>query len=110
MRLQNIKLVPFRFSIRSWNKLINNRVAGISEEQKSLAKNFQTPLTDACMFQGRGVSLSSLVAFFWVVKGGNMGSTHPGELLSHRPSPVSLCLKSGAFSFRCESKCSKAKN
>jgi len=31
--------------------------------------------------------------------GGNFANTQLGEESSHSPSPVSLCLKSGAFSF-----------
>jgi len=31
--------------------------------------------------------------------GGNFGSTQAGDVSSHNPSPVSLCLKSGDFGF-----------
>lgn len=32
-------------------------------------------------------------------KGGNFGNTQLGESLSHSPTPVSLCLKSGPLAF-----------
>ena len=38
------------------------------------------------------------------LRGGNFGSTQSGEPLSHNPSPVSLCLKSGALWFLYEQK------